>query len=158
MKRKVNLFCVLFVLIGCLGCMSGYLNAYHTDYDRFLGVMEKGKVFEYSNKLFDIHYRFKVIQVIENNKILIHRPEYEIIQSGGVAVPYGCGLYGTISEGRRKKMGDDMFFLVFSNHSYAEGDYLKDGFYKCLGTYTYTSKGGDEKTVYALEETNEKNK
>lgn len=115
------------------------LNIFNTYWDNFNGLMEKGGVYRYSNNGFRNDLQFKVVQVLEEGVVIVFRPlnldEYK---------------------GKIQVLCAEVAFVVLSKQDYADGVSLKEGLYECIGTYTYETKKGDDKTVYVLREVDEK--
>lgn len=111
------------------------LNIFNTYWDSFNGLMEKGGVYRYSNNGFRNDLQFKVVQVLEEGAVIVFRPinldEYK---------------------GKIQVLCAEVAFVVLSKQEYADGVSLKEGLYECIGTYTYETKKGDDKTVYVLRE------
>ena len=105
------------------------LNKYNSRWDNFNGHLEKGKSYYCNNNASHKALRFKVLQVISENEILVTRNSAQ-------------ECYEEICE--------YAIFYVLGKTSYADNATLKDGEYICLGTYQYENKNNDLKTVYAL--------
>lgn len=135
------LFCaILLTIFGCstyipISYPDNSLNIYNTYWDNFAGIIEKGKIYYYSNKGFKPELQLKVFQILSKNEILVIRNF-----ASGQANKYA--EYGKICE--------SVIFLILSNQLYADGAKLRDGEYICVGTYTYETKNETSKTVYAF--------
>lgn len=101
------------------------LNIYNSRWDNFNGHLEKGKSYYCDNNTSHKSLRFKVLQVISENEVLVTR-------------------------GSTYETCEYAIFYVLGKTSYADNATLKDGEYICLGTYQYENKNNDLKTVYAL--------
>lgn len=116
--------------------LSHTLNFYNTYYDNFSGVITVNDIYlNLNNAEMDPRLRFRVIQVLSEKAILVHRDS-----ARGFAEDY----FGNICE--------EVTFLIYPKHPYADGAKLREGSYRCKGTQTYETKGGNTKTVYAFEE------
>ncbi len=112
------------------------LNLFNTYWDSFNGFMEKGKVYQYSNKGFIKELQFKIFRVYDNenavNAVLVAR-----------------GSQYSRYKGKYQMICDEAIFVILTKQNYAEGVSLKEGIYECTGTHTF--KNDDEKkTVYVL--------
>ena len=111
------------------------LNIYNSHWDNFAGVIEKGQVYIYDNKNFDKDLHFKVLQVLDKNKILAIRN-----RANGYVTP----------ESDYDLICSQEIFLIISDDQYADGANLRNGEYICTGTYSYTTKTDSVKTIYVL--------
>ena len=112
------------------------LNLFNTYWDSFNGLMEKGKVYQYSNKGFIKDLQFKIFRVYDNeNAVLVARESHNCTYKG-----------------KFQMICDEAVFLILTKQNYAEGVSLKEGMYECTGTYTFKGNNGDKKTVYVLRE------
>lgn len=113
---------------------SPLLNEYNTYIDNFAGELEVGKIYYNYNEI-DKRLHFRVIQILSDDTILVRR-NYERDWIGGEIEDF-C---------------DSVTFIVRAKQPYADGATLREGAYRCTGTQTYETKGGDTKTVYVFEE------
>ncbi len=62
---------------------------------------------------------------------------------------------GVLAETERSSISPELgtrVFFVWTSRTYADGDKLATGFYRCTGTYSYVAVSGAKRTVLAFEE------
>ena len=142
MNKLLQLVFIPLICSFIAGCSSyvpmsrpdNCLNTYNTYWDNFSGTIEIGKVYQYSNDGFDKALRFKVLQVLENGVLVVRYKEW-----------------GEIWD-KHQVICEEVVFAIASNHKYADGAALRNGFYECTGTWTYMTNQQTEKTVYCFVE------
>lgn len=106
------------------------LNIYNSRWDNFNGHLEEGKSYYCDNSDSHKALRFKILQVLSKNEVLVIRNYANELGKGEIC--------------------EHAIFYVLGKTSYADNATLKDGEYICLGTYQYETQNNELKTVYAL--------
>lgn len=73
--------------------------------------------------------------------------------TSGTAYPHDGGFYGSFKVFQCIDSGvlvrnDETIYFVETTDTYVDGDELKEGWYKCMGTYQYVTAFGGNKTVF----------
>ena len=73
--------------------------------------------------------------------------------TSGTAYPHDGGFYGSFKVFQCVDSGvlvrhDETIYFVETTDTYVDGDELKEGWYKCMGTYQYVTAFGGNKTVF----------
>lgn len=111
------------------------LNHFNSCWDKYIGQINVGQIYTYRNEGIDERLHFTVLQVVSDNIILVTRSHTMSLINGT------WGAYC-----------NNATFFIQTNHPYVDGVKLREGNYRCKGTQTYETKGGDSKTVYVFEE------